>query len=173
MDKPKITIKKGKDKEYYLSRDYISEDLKKQLYQSDIVILPNKGFRDYKKPVFAHGTENIYLYLKSNLPREYNFEIAIDDDDYEEFSLNDDLIYLGIFMFKDILLPLIINLLSSYVIHKSLTKRNNERVKFKMILTDSSKKIDYEGPIEGFKLIAKEVKKSIKSEWNKNKRILD
>lgn len=160
----KIVIRDIKEIEDFVNKSYISNNLKNKLQSADIVILPIEKFREYENPLFPHGTENIYLFLREKLPQKYNLEIAIDDKDYKELALHHDLIYLGIFMSKEILLPLLLNLLANYTYYKLPLKSKQEKVKLKIIVTDKLKKIDYEGPAKDFKLIAKKIKEISKNE---------
>ena len=162
MDEKRIIFKDIENIEEYTNKNYIPDNLKEQIQSADIVILPIEGFRNYKQPIFPRGTESIYLYLKKNLPSKYNLEIAISDEDYKELSLNYALIDLGIFMLKEVILPLFLNLLANYTFYKFPSKNNN--VKLKIILTDKLKSIDFEGSSNDFKLIAKELKKILKYE---------
>lgn len=164
MDEKKIIFKDIKNIEKYINKSYIPIDLKEQIQSTDIVILPIEGFRDYKKPLFPRGTENIYLYLKKNLPPRYKLEIAISDKNYKELSLHYDLIDLGIFMLKELMLPLFLNLLANFAFYKLKLKNNQEKIKLKIILTDKLKLIDFEGSVEDFKLITKGLKKISKNE---------
>jgi hypothetical protein len=162
VDKEKIIFKDIENLDEYINKSYFSDDLKNQIISSDIVILPMEGFRDYKGPLFPRGTESAYLYLKKNLPSKYNIEIAIYDEDYKELSVNYALVDIGIFMLTAVLLPLFLNLLANYIFYKFSSKDNN--VKFKIILTDKLKLIDYEGSVDNFKIITKELKKISKNE---------
>jgi len=162
MNKGKIVLKDIENIDIFINKSYISDNLKDQIISSDIAILPIEGFGNYKGPLFPTGTEMIYLYLKKNLPPDYKLEIAIDAKDYKELSLNHAIIDIGIFILSQIYLPFFLNLLANYISNKFSSKDNIVKVKF--ILKDDLKFIDYEGPVDNFKIISKELKKISKNE---------
>ncbi|MFA5014197.1 MAG: hypothetical protein WC549_01465 [Actinomycetota bacterium] len=160
----KIVIKDIKGIEKFLNNDYISNELKNKLKKSDIIILPIEKFREFKDPLFPNGTEKIYLFLKDNLSKEYNLEIAIDEQDYKELGLHHNLIFLGIFMCKEILLPFLLSMLANYTYYKLPLRSKEEKVKLTIIVSDRLKKIDFEGPAKDLKNISKEIKDISKNE---------
>ena len=53
------------DFSYWLNRPYISEELRKELEKSDILIIPKEGIRDFDTPLFPVKTEEIFTYMRN------------------------------------------------------------------------------------------------------------
>ena len=133
--------------EYY-KKDNISEDCKNKMDCYDLVILPYKYNEDF---YFADETVSFYKYCKE---RNLNIEILSDESikvrSLHSFDIWMPLIYIA----NSVILPIIINLVSDYIIQKR-KGREEERcdvdITFKIKNGDQFKEFHFKGDAETFK----------------------
>lgn len=135
--------------EYY-EKDNISEECKKKICQSDILIMPYKYNEDF---YFADESVSFYKYCKSK-----NLEQSIDilaDENIKVRSLHSFDIWMPlIFIATDILLPIAINIVSDYIIEKRKGREEEPcdvDVTFKVKRGDDFKELHFKGSAEAFK----------------------
>jgi hypothetical protein len=151
--------------EYWLNQPFISEKLKNEIRKSEILLVPQIGFRGLDYPVFPVKTEELFTYLRGKHDGGEKVEICVENENYKEVALHCDLIVIGSFIVTSVAVPILVNLLSSYIKEK-LDKRGSESV-IKVSLTIEnkkkrlSKKITYEGKPDNFN----ETIQSIKDIW--------
>lgn len=102
----------------WISKDFVSEDLKATLRQASILLVPTIGFRRENEPTFPILTEELYSFLKDNLPDEYLVELCVDDSKYLEIALHSDYKRIGNFIVKEVVLPVFVGLLIAYITQK-------------------------------------------------------
>lgn len=143
----------------WISRGFLSDDLRKQLLEADILIVPIEGFGNLTVPVFPVKTEELFHFLKKNLPQDLEVDICIEDNDYKELALHSDLIILAGFVVTQVNLPVLINLVSSYIYQK-ISQSKSKNIKTSILVNEAgkSKEISYEGPADDFGKILKEAK---------------
>lgn len=153
QEKPvEVAESKDQNRPYWISRPYLTDDVKASIERAAVVILPREGFRDYQGPVFPVGTEEIFHLLKTGLPAGSFAEIATNDDDYHELALHSATLILGAFLVTSIVAPLVVNLLSDYV-NRRCSSDEKATVRFEMKVEDGAGRtasISYDGPAKQF-----------------------
>lgn len=115
MKKELVTIfTTSEDKEYWLNKPFIDDELNLKVSQADILLVPNENFRDTVSFSFTHEAENIYFYLQKNIPNEMSIEICVGDD-FQVLALHADIKRMGTFLVTSVGLPILVNLLTSYI----------------------------------------------------------
>jgi hypothetical protein len=140
-----------KDRTYWQSKSYISPAISEEIAAADIVFVPFEGFRDHDGPVFPQGTSDLYRYLEENSKGKIHQEICIDDDKYVEVALHGATAIIATFIVKEVLFPVVLGLLSSYIYERFLSRTPDETVRVRIILDGDGKprEINYEGPASG------------------------
>lgn len=130
--------------ENYIQAYIKNNELKSNIRESNILLLPYKNFREIEGPIFPETNSQFYEYLLDNF-NESKVEICAEEEDYKEVALHNDLVNLGIILLNGILLPVIANCISEYI----KSKRNNKKTDIKILLIekdgDKYKKFEYEG----------------------------
>lgn len=115
MKKELVTISTiNENKGYWLKKPFINDELNLKVSQADILLVPNENFRDTVSFSFTHEAENIFFYLQKNLPDEISIEICVGDD-FQVLALHADIKRMGTFLVTSVGLPILINLLTSYI----------------------------------------------------------
>lgn len=132
------------DLEKYI-QDYIKTDyLEGNIRESNIVLLPYKNFKEIDGPIFPEAYSQFYEYLLDNF-KESKVEICVEEKDYKEVALHNDLINLGLVFVNGIILPVVANIITEYI----KSKRNNRKTNIKISLIEKEgnkyKRFDYEG----------------------------
>lgn len=143
-------IPTGEGFEFWLTQKYISTELKKTLEKSDILIIPQIGFRESPDPVFPVKTEELFNFMKN---KSDIIDICIDDEDYKEIALHSDLLIIATFLVSSVVLPVLVNILSDYIKNKLFSDKSDRAIKVSIIVQNkqgTSKKITYEGKPENF-----------------------
>ncbi|MCL6633231.1 MAG: hypothetical protein K6T63_11440, partial [Alicyclobacillus herbarius] len=138
----------------WLTKPFINQDLRERLKSANVLILPREGFGDYCGPLFPEGTEELFEYLRANSPEELIVDACIADDDFKTLSLHSDLIRLGAFLVSSVVLPVFLNLISSYVFEKVYSRKDDALVEFEMTVVragEVSTSVKFKGPVDTFK----------------------
>ena len=144
-------------KEEYVPKD---ENFKK----ANCLILPYKNFREGVDYCFSEFAQEVLQYSKENSDGNVLMDIAATDDSYREIELHSLLLQIGIFAASSVLLPAVVNLVSSYVYDKikKLHRKESDvevRVTYISVLPDgSSRALNYEGPADKLGEITKNLK---------------
>ena len=151
MEDPlRLDVLEGTDTyESFYNKPYVSEDLRGQLEQSNMLIVPQEGFRDSGDPVFPIKTHELFQHLKENDPGELMPEVCIADEDYVELALHSSLVTLGIIVVKYALYPVALNLIYDYVKKRILPSRRDTDIKLEVTViskSGTSVNVKYEGP---------------------------
>src|SRR5699024_2567670 len=87
--------------ETWLSKDFVTDELKQLVSSASILIVPFENLRDTPNPLlFPVGTEEILRFFKEKLPKDQLIDICITDEDYQEFAFYSDYKRLGNFVVK-------------------------------------------------------------------------
>jgi hypothetical protein len=160
--KAKVTLTKtNEDFNYWIGKDFISESLKSSLVKSDLLFVPNIGFRERKDLNFPVNTMEQLEFVKDNSDMNLITDICIEDKDYKELALHFDWILLADIVIKDFVLPIYLGILSNYLHSKWKDKLQNKKIKIEITLVKNGEsiKIKYEGPEDAIKdTILKELK---------------
>lgn len=134
----------------WINKPFIPDELKKQLRSASVLIIPREGFREHSGLMFPVGTEELFHFLKNNSNGDITVDICISDKDYHELALHDAFLILGAFVVTNIALPIVVNLISTYI-----TNRNNvnRRIKVEFTVVENNGRSThflYEGSAEDF-----------------------
>ena len=132
-------------------------ELQKNLQAASVLIIPTDLGREHEGPVFPNTTRDVYQRLREELGESAIVEVAVRDEDYEEFLFHsDDVILPVLFIAREILVSGVVNILASYI-YDRLRKRGEQSaestVKCKihsMRRKDDPLLIEYDGPAENF-----------------------
>lgn len=143
--------------------DYIPNT--EEIKNSNLLILPYHNFREGVEYCFSEYASEVLQYIKENGSKDVTADIAISDDKYQAIEMHSVLLALGIFLTTSVVLPITVNILSSYIydkvkaMHKSQEEVN---VRLKLISQSKngkSKSIEYDGPASKFSDVIDAVKK--------------
>ena len=104
----------------WINQPFVPENLKPELKQASILIVPVIGFRRDGEATFPVGTDNVLAFFKEKLPPGIIVDICIDDAGYMELSLHSNFKRIGTFIVTSILLPVFVTVLSDFVKEKIL-----------------------------------------------------
>jgi hypothetical protein len=141
------------NRDYWITRPYLSEAVRQSLAQSNVLLVPQEGFRGQDVQVFPVCTEDFFSHLKEELSSDFAVEIAIDDTEYREAALHSALLILGSIVVGGVTLvviPVIVNVVSEYINRRLYNEKDREetRVRWELTVVDGPRatKLTYEGP---------------------------
>lgn len=144
------------------SKPYFPKNLEKDLKNANLLLLPYEGFKTTTDPVFPEQTMEFYKFMKDFDSNDLIGDICISDEDYAELELHADLITLASMIVTMAVLPVAINLVSSYLDRKIQERNHKTDLKVKVNITvvdgDKSKSISYEGDANKFEETLKNAK---------------
>lgn len=109
------------EKSSYLSRSNwvertpLSSELKDSVLTSEILFLPIENFRGLSERAFPQGTSDLFRYIKEKARHLAGTELCISECEYQELALYSKEIRLGHFLVTQLVAPVLIGLLTSYV----------------------------------------------------------
>lgn len=159
-EKNEVTIESLKFKDYY------AMEFNDAIQNSDIILLPFENYREKYEILYPENTREFFMYIKD---KKINVEIPCSDEQYREIQLHCSNIELASMIFNVALLPIVINLISSFIydILKNKGKEDKEKtnVKFKLYSEDKKNKktveIEYDGPASEISKVMEEVDKIV------------
>ena len=155
-DTPRLSISPS-EKSFLSSirRKYLSDELQKQLFSANVLIIPNEGYGDREELIyFPAGTSDLYQYLAEK-KEEITVGVCIEESGYKELSLHADWMVIAEIVVKEFVAPLIVTLLAEYIIHVRGKRFEDTNVKSKLIVVDNEDEhvveYSYEGPASEYK----------------------
>jgi hypothetical protein len=148
-----IDIKKSDitfDKVY--NDEYSPRDV--EFRKANCLILPYKNFRDGVDYCFSEYAQEVLQYSKENPCDDIIMDIAATDENYKVIEMHSVLLQIGIFVASSIILPSVINLVTSYAYDKIKQLHHKKedvevRVTYISILPDgTSRALNYVGPAD-------------------------
>lgn len=155
MAKTFWNISKCDNRVHWLEKDYVPANLKAQLAKTDILFIPQDGFRDFTGPLYPVGTEELLTSLKVRSGDRLSIDVTVSDEDYKELALHSDWLIMATAFATSIVAPIIVIMVSEYL-KRRIWPDANRGVKFKLRLQDGegdaaqSVEIAYEGPVDDF-----------------------
>ena len=149
------------DFRHWASAPGLSENTRANILNSDIVVVPNDGFRDYSGPLFPAGTAELFQYIKDNLPSGREVELAVEDQDFRELSLHYDVVTIASCVVKIVAAPIAVKLLADWIAKRlgSRLQSSEVRASLTVVQTDGDRsksiQISYEGPAATFETTVK------------------
>lgn len=111
----KIKVSKTEEsKSFWINQDFISQDLKNELEQSNILFLP-EFWKNDDAIGFHSNVYPFYEFLEEKARDNLNINFCIEEKDYRELHLHNDVLWLGMILIEHFFLPLFINLFSDYI----------------------------------------------------------
>jgi hypothetical protein len=110
----------------WLEKSYIDIELKNELSNVSILIVPFENLRDSIGPVFPTGTDYLLQYFQKHLPQEISIDICISDSDYQTFEFNNHYRRIGKFVIKSVAIPIFVGIISSYIYDKYIKSDESE-----------------------------------------------
>ena len=117
------------------------EDIKTKNYFSpecdidnvDVLLLPYEHFRGGYNILFSEYATEILRYL--NNTKQIKADAPCSDEDFKEIELHDAVIDLGIFLLSGVVLPIFLNLISSFLYDKIKNKGEDaNKVEAKIVI---------------------------------------
>lgn len=102
----------------WLDRDYITEELRSELKNASILIVPFENLREFENPLFPIETNGLLKFFQQNLSQEIAIDICITDDLYTEFGFYNNYKRLGKFVVIAVAIPTFVTILSAYIYDK-------------------------------------------------------
>jgi predicted DNA binding CopG/RHH family protein len=142
--------------EYWSRKKYLSEETRTAIGKSDIVLVPAEGYGDYAGPVFPVGTNELFQFLRSNVPSRMSVELATEDVNYAELALHGDVLYVANILVTVLGAPVATELIVEYLRKHLGSRLDDTEVRASMILDRSNGpdsktiRISYEGPARAF-----------------------
>ena len=133
-------------------------ELHDSLQEANVLIVPTDLSPEYDGPAFPEGTRDVFNYLQEELGDRAHVEATIRDDDYVEFAYrSEEIILPALHVALAISLPLVINLLSSYLYERlsdGLWHRGKVRSEIHIKGKDGSQRmLKYHGPADTFERV--------------------
>lgn len=140
----------------FISRPYVSEDLRERLDKANVLLLPNEGYGDRQELVyFPGGTTEFFQYIESQDLSDIIIEVCMEEEDYKEVVLHADWLILPTFIVVDIVVPIMVKLIAEYIIRTFGERLSDAQVKSEMIVREDDSgrliKISYEGPASDYR----------------------
>ena len=143
----------------YDNRPKFQDNLRK----AAVLLLPTDLRPDYEGPVFPTTTPEVLRVLSENLDDEVAVDAAILDEEYIEFEYRSEMVILPVvFVANAVLLPLVVNILGSYIVDRLKSRRvpaSDATVKSQMHYVGPNGGkffLQYEGPAETFERVVLE-----------------
>ena len=136
-----------------LDKTYLSEDLKKDLSNDNVLILPMENYPFYTGPIFAELSSDIYKNFKTNGSDIFKPGICIEDTQYKEIHFRDINLRLPDIICMVYVLPIVLNILANYLYDSFFKTKKTKTMKLKIIVQKGKNKstsIEYEGSMEDF-----------------------
>jgi hypothetical protein len=148
----------------WAERELVPKSLKDRVRSTQILLIPDLERHPDHRPLFPVGTDSLFGYLQQRIGTE-NIELPISDSDYAEIALHADIKRLGIFLVKNVVLTLFLNVLANYVYDK-VRPTHQDTIVFSITVTDGakSKNFQFSGDAEQFKKAATEIEKLWRNE---------
>lgn len=132
------------DLDKYIKKYIRNTALAQEIRNADIIMLPYSNFKEIIGPMFPEVSLEFYEYL-CEVFEENKVEICIEDDDYKEMVLHDEIFNLGLMFINGILFPVIASAIFDYVKAKRGERKVDVKVTFIEKEDNKYKEFRYEG----------------------------
>jgi hypothetical protein len=142
--------------QYWSSAKSLSCETQLAIARSDIVLVPEEGFGEYVVPLFPEGTDELFQFLRTNVPSGMNVELAAEDADYKELALHEDTVNIASVLVTLLAAPVAVGLIVEYLKNRLGSRLGKTEVRASMILDQSdgpnskTLRMRYEGPADAF-----------------------
>lgn len=111
--------------EKWVNSDFVPKELKQELLNKSILLVPDINFVKEGTPLFTTLLEDVTDFLRNNLDDPTIFDICAGDSP-EELSLNSDYRRIGHFLVKNVALPVLTGLIVAYITTKFIESDNSK-----------------------------------------------
>lgn len=146
-----ITFEKMYEKEY-APMEYIDE-----IKAANLLLIPDE-FTDEGKVIFPENTRDFFEFIQEESTDDIVADIVASDDNFQRIELHSAVINVTTILVEFVVFPIATGLITNYLydlVKKHHRKTNETSAKVNIIVEDTlygkSKKIMYEGPVEGIK----------------------
>lgn len=147
-----ITISETTESKLYWLSQGLGKGHEAQLESADVILVPEKNFREGFPFLFHQDTPELLKYLSENLSSHTSVEICANDDEYLEISLHSAHFRIGKILVNYIVAPLVIGLLTNYI-YDELKAKPTDYIEFTMTMEDHDCKsfnFDFKGEAQNF-----------------------
>lgn len=141
-------------KESLLATAPIGDDKRAELMGKHVLLMPETGYLDVKEWYFPGGTYDLVQFLQDNESDELSIGICLEDNDFQELVLRHDVIPLVSFVVQHAAFPLLVQLVSHYLLSKYGKKLNDSNLRTSWNVIDEqegkSYTFIYDGPASEF-----------------------
>ena len=134
-----------------------------EVKSANVLLIPDENLRENLGITFPETTLEFFEYLKENSDDNFVPDIAVTDEDFKKFNMHSDLVYLASVVCTAVVLPIVINLVSSFLYdlaNKFLKKEEELSADINIYVQDDkngkSLKFHYKGPVKGIKKVLNE-----------------
>ncbi|MDL2271382.1 hypothetical protein LJC03_06220, partial [Methanobrevibacter sp. OttesenSCG-928-I08] len=141
------TIKTNETFDTWISKPFISPELKKELENTNILFVPEEiNLGEIDKLTFHTEMRPFYEFLKTKDDENIKAGVCIEESDYKELMLHSDIMRLGEIIVENIILPLLINYIWDF-----LKDRHETKIQTKLTINKQNQnnvQLDFEGTTE-------------------------
>lgn len=152
-----VITKNDKAIEYY-TQVYGEQKITSKLRDNDCIAVP--GMHTEQGMVFEDDTIDFMKYCLQNDPN-HKYALAVDGDIPLNSQHSADILIPLLIIAENGMLPVILNLLSSYIFNRIANRKHEShdiKVSIMVIDGDRNTRIDYSGPADGFTKVAEDIK---------------
>ncbi|EJL29090.1 hypothetical protein [Brevibacillus sp. BC25] len=146
------------------NKPYFPKEYEEEIKKANVLLIPYEKFRVIEGPVFPEETRDFFEYLRENSVKfGVISDICISDEKFQALELHADVMNLPEMLVNLYVLPITINLVSSYLYEKMRTRKSDLKIKVGIVVESngSSKRISYEGDADKFKETIETVSKEL------------
>lgn len=139
-----------------LNKPYIPREYLEEIKRANLLLIPTENFREHRGVFFPEITEEFFYYIKETKTEDVRVDIACSDEELEKLELHSACIIIPSIVVSGIILPIIINIISSFLYDKA--KSHNRKpeelsAEINIVVQEGkiSRQITYKGPVDGIK----------------------
>jgi hypothetical protein len=141
----------------YMQMEVFTDETKDRVKEADIILLPDFGIKEGVDRAFQPDTVAFYKFSVANNDTDLKIELFENKGEEKILALHSFDIWIPtVYIGSQILLPIVVNLVSTYVYDRMKGRPNDEpTVHFNLLVENKEKGISkhlfYKGSIDGFK----------------------
>lgn len=139
-------------------REYIPVEYKKDIQAANLLLIPDENRYSEGELLFPEATRDFFQFVKDASGSDVVPEIAMSDAGFQRLELHSETIILATMIVKNVVLPIALGMISSYLYDWAKRHRKNTddlsaevNVVVEKTETGTSKMLSYKGPVSGVK----------------------
>jgi len=142
---------------HWINQDFISEDLRYELVNKNLLLIPCKGHADNTEALyFPNGTEEFFDFLKQAQTEDFKVDICIEEHEFAELALHFDVMTVTHFIVSNLAFPTAAELLAEYIKERlrSRLSKTELHVDFTVVMDEQnnrSLRFSYRGPASEYR----------------------